>query len=135
MRLPHMTTRWWVTAVAVVVILLFFGFCLISQIRTSMQIAFADEQTAIFDQMRRQTAEATGTDVSYLEYALGYYPSGTKQTKGSRLDRLVERARQCAVREIIEILRSRTREDYGDDPRRWIERLRAKSVDGTRSGD
>ena len=63
-------------------------------------------------------------DVSYLEYALWYYPSGTKQTKGSGLDQVVERARQCAVREIIEILRSRTRKDFGDDPRRWIEGLR-----------
>ena len=134
MRLPRMTARWWMTAVVVVVILLGIGFCLISQIKTSIQIAFADEQTAIFDQMRRQTAEATGADVGYLEYVLGYYPSGTKQTKGSGLDRVVERARQCAVREIIAILRTRTGEDYGDDPRRWIERLRAKSVDGTRSG-
>jgi hypothetical protein len=75
--------------------------------------------------MRRQTAEAAGVNVSFLEYAPRYYPSGTKQTKGSRLDRLLERARQCAVREIIAILRSRTGEDFGDDPRRWTEGLRA----------
>jgi uncharacterized protein YijF (DUF1287 family) len=134
MRPARMTTRRWIIAVAVVVILLGFGFCLISRIRTSMQIALADEQTAIFDQMRSQTAEAAAVDVRYLEYALWYYPSGTKQTKGSGLDRVVERARQCAVREIIEILRSRTRKDFGDDPRRWIEGLRAEGADGTRPG-
>jgi hypothetical protein len=97
-----------------------------------VEIAFADEQTATFDQMRRQTAESAAVDVSDLEYALWYYPSGTKQTKGSRLDRVVERARQGAMREIIGILRSRTRKDFGDDPRRWIEGLRAKGAGGTR---
>jgi uncharacterized protein YijF (DUF1287 family) len=130
MQLLWMTTRRWIIAAAVVAILLGFGFCLISHSITSVQIAFADEQTAIFDQMRRQTAEAAAVDASYLEYTLWYYPSGTKQTKGSRLDRMVERARQCAVREIIEILRSRTRKDFGDDPRRWIEGLRADVAGG-----
>ncbi len=134
MRLPPMTTLRWMVAAAVMAILLGFGFCLISHVRTSVQIAFADEQTAIFDQMRRQTAEAAAVDVSYLEYALWYYPSGTKQTKGSGLDRVVERARQCAVREIIEILRSRTRKDFGDDPRRWIEGLRADVAEGGKPG-
>ena len=74
-------------------------------------------------------------DVSYLEYALWYYPSGTKQTKSSRLDRVVERARRCAVREIIAILRSRTGRDFGDDPRRWIDGLRAERNDGTSTSD
>ncbi len=39
-----------------------------------------------------------------------------------------------AVREIIEILRSRTRKDFGDDPRRWIEGLRADVVEGGKPG-
>jgi hypothetical protein len=71
-----------------------------------VQIAFADEQTAIFDQMTRQTEESPTVDLGYLEYTLSYYPSGTKQTKGSSLDRVVERARCCAVQEIIGILGS-----------------------------
>jgi hypothetical protein len=116
--------------VAIMVPLLGVGFLLIIHVSTRVQIAFADEQTGVFDQMRRQTAESAALDVSYLEYALWYYPSGTKQTEGSTLDRVVERARQCAVREIIGILRSRTRKDYGDDPRRWIEGLRADAADG-----
>jgi hypothetical protein len=53
-------------------------------------------------------------DVTYLEYTLSYYPSGTKQTKDSRLDQVVERARQCAEREIIAILRSRLPVTYSD---------------------
>ena len=136
MRLPRVqfTVRRMMVAVAVAAILLAFAFCLIGHFITSMQIAFADEQTAIFDQMRRQTAESAAVDMSYLEYALSYYPSGSKQTKGSRLDRVVERARQCAMREIIAILRSRTRKDFGDDPRRWIEGLRGDGKDGTKPG-
>jgi hypothetical protein len=130
MRLSRLTMRRWIVAVAVAAPLFGLGLCLISHIRTSIQIALADEQTAIFDQMRRQTAESPAVDVSYLEYALWYYPSGTKQTKGSGLDRVVERARQCAVREMIGILRSRTRKDFGDDPRRWIEELRSNGAVG-----
>jgi hypothetical protein len=121
-------------AVAVVAGALCLGFCVIDHWLTVVHIAFADEQTAIFDQMRRQTAESATVDVGYLEYTLRYYPSGTKQTKGSSLDRVVERARQCAVREIIEILRSRTGRDFGDNPRRWIEGLRAEGPDEMRPG-
>ena len=51
-----------------------------------------------------------------------------KQTEGSALDRVVERARQSAVREIIAILRSRTGKDFGDDPRRWIEGLSTEGM-------
>ena len=132
-RLRH-ALRWTLIAVAAVAALIVIGSCLISHFATSVQIAFADDQSAIFDLMRRQTEQSTGVDVSYLEYTLWYYPSGTKQTRGSSLDRVVERARQCAVREIIGILRSRTHKDFGDDPRRWIEGLRAEGADGTRPG-
>lgn len=134
MRPPRMTTWQSMVAVAFAATLFGLGYCSIRHIRTHLQIAFADEQTAIFDQMRRQTAESAAVDASYLEYALRYYPSGTKQTEGSELDRVVERARQCAVREIIDILRARTRKEFGDDPRRWIEGLRADGADGTKPG-
>jgi hypothetical protein len=130
----RLTFRQGVAAMAVAAILFGLGFCLINQIKAQVQMAFADEQTAIFDQMRRQTAESEAVDESHLEYALWYYPSGTKQTKGSSLDRVVERARQGAVREIIDILRSRTRKDFGDDPRRWIDGLRAEGAGATRPG-
>jgi hypothetical protein len=99
-----------------------------------VRIAFADEQTAIFEQMRRETAGSAAVDVGYLEYTLWYYPPGSKQTEGSRLDRVVERARQSAVREIIAILRFRTGKDFGDDPRRWIDGLRAAGNSGTKPG-
>ena len=134
MRPPRVSTWGSMIAVANAAILFGAGLCLITHITTSIQIAFAEDQTAIFEQMRRQTAESAAVDVSYLEYTLWYYPSGTKQTRGSKLDRLVERARQSAVREIIGILRSRTRKDFGDDPRRWIEGLRADGAYGAKPG-
>src|SRR5262245_45870742 len=92
-----------------------------------LRVALADEQTAIFEQMRAQAlrsgpAEAAGC----LDYAVNYYPSGTKQEAGSRLDRVVERHRVSAVRDIIAHLRSKTGQDHGDDPRAWVERFAAR---------
>ncbi len=112
MMLPR---RQIIAAMVVGAILVGIGFCLFHQVMTHVQIAFADEQTAIFEQMRRRTAESPSVDVGFLEYALSYYPSGTKQAEGSALDRIVERARQSAVREIITSLRDRTDKDFGDD--------------------
>jgi hypothetical protein len=92
---------------------------------TKLQIAFAEDQTAIFEQMRQKVAESDGVEVGCLEYVVSYYPSGTKQIAGSRLDRVVERARRSAVREIIATLRAKTGKDLGDVPQRWIEGLNA----------
>jgi hypothetical protein len=136
MHLPRLRfrLRWIIGVVAAVAVVFGFGFCLISHLITSVQIALADEQTSIFDRMTRQNEESGVVNVGYLEYALSYYPSGTKQTSGSSLDRVVERARRCAVREIIGVLRSKTHKEFGDDPRRWIEGLKAEGADGTRPG-
>ena len=90
-----------------------------------VRIAFADEQTAIFDDMRVKAERADAAEaLDYLEYTLRYYPSGTKQIGGSQLDRIVERARQNALREIIAALRARTGKDLGDDPQHWLDELR-----------
>jgi hypothetical protein len=88
-----------------------------------LRVAFAEEQTGIFDSMRTQalSSDVTGAAGS-LEYAVRYYPSGTKQVTGSRLDRVVERARAAAVRAIIAHLRTKTGEDLGDDPEKWIQK-------------
>jgi hypothetical protein len=135
MRLPQSrpTTRQLIAAASVCVVLLGFAFCMVHHVQVGLQIAFADEQTAIFERMRRLTAESEIADAGYLGYALSYYPSGTKQAEGSALDRVVERARQSAAREIIAILRLRTAKDFGDEPRRWIEGLRADTKTGTQS--
>jgi len=99
---------------------------------TKVRTALADEQTSLFEEMRRKAEEAEGTDLAALEYVLNYYPSGTKQAAGSHLDRVVERARRGAVREILATFRSRTGRDHGDDPRRWIEELKRERGPGDR---
>jgi hypothetical protein len=130
----HLTRRQLLVVTTIVVLVLGLGFLMIEHMTMGLRIAFADEQTAIFEQMRRQTAESASVDVRSLEYALNYYPSGTKQTPGTSLDRIVERARQTAIREIIAILRTRTGQDFGDDPRAWIDGLRAESRTPTETG-
>ena len=88
-----------------------------------IHVAFASEQTEIFDNMRREalSADAVGAAQS-LAYVVNYYPTGTKQVRGSLLDRMVERERTNAVLEIISHLRTKTGEDLGDDPEKWIQK-------------
>jgi hypothetical protein len=92
---------------------------------TGIHIAFADDQTAIFEEMLEKVERGDiGEAADHLAYVVNYYPSGTKQVIGSRLDRVVERARRSALREIIASLRIKTHQDFGDDPERWIEGLK-----------
>lgn len=57
-----------------------------------------------------------------LRTVITYYPSGTKQDKGSALDQIVEQQRDRAVQEIITMLRVRTRDDLGRAPEPWIKK-------------
>ncbi len=89
-----------------------------------IRIAFAEDQTKIFDEMREKAVSFDSTAaVTYLKYIINYYPSGSKQESGSKLDKIVERERQSAVREILAYLRQITGQDFGEDPQRWIESL------------
>ncbi len=91
----------------------------------SIQASFANEQTETFDEMRAKAVQSHPENaVKYLEYVVDYYPSGTKQVQGFRLDHIVERARQNAIREILAYLRVKTGIDLGDDPQRWIDELK-----------
>jgi hypothetical protein len=88
-----------------------------------IQVAFASEQTQIFDDMRAKAlqSEAAGA-AGCLEYVASYYPSGSKQDAGSRLDQMVERERTLAERDIIAFLRTKTGEDLGTSPEAWIQK-------------
>jgi hypothetical protein len=87
------------------------------------RVAFASEQTEIFEEQRRVALAADPFGAaSQLEYIVGYYPTGTKQIPGSRLDKVVERQRAQAVHDIIAYLRTKTGEDLGDDPQKWIQK-------------
>ncbi len=92
-----------------------------------IQVAFASEQTKIFDEMRQKALQSDPTEATgFLAYAAYYYPSGTKQDTGSRLDRIVERDRALAVRDIIAYLRTKTGEDLGTGPEPWIQKYAKK---------
>jgi hypothetical protein len=90
-----------------------------------LRIAFADDQTDIIEQMREKAERAGPAEAAdCLSYVMDYYPSATKQVTGSPLDRVVERARRNAVREMIARFRTRTRHEFGDDPRSWVNGLK-----------
>ena len=59
-----------------------------------IRASFAVEQTGIFEEF----AERDGGTGHMVDDIRGYYPSGTKQVTGSRLDLLVERCRRLAIR-------------------------------------
>ena len=91
--------------------------------RLKIEVAFAEEQTRIFEQMRQQAIGGSPSGAAEsLAYVVNYYPSGTKQREGSRLDRVVERMRSSAIRDIISHLRQKTGEDLGEKPEAWIEK-------------
>ncbi len=89
-----------------------------------LQAAFADAQTQIFDEMRTQALQSSAPpDIAgSLEYVVTYYPSGSKQRAGSKLDRVVERHRTAVVRDIVAHLRSSTGQDLGESPEPWIQK-------------
>jgi hypothetical protein len=91
-----------------------------------LRVALASQQTKIFEDMRSRVlqSDARGA-VECLEYVVRYYPSGTKQETGSRLDRMVERERAAATRDIIAHLRAKTGEELGAAPEAWIEKYGA----------
>jgi len=103
---------------AVLSVSLFIGYAPLK-----LRLAFASEQVHIFEDMRDKAlhSDASGA-VGCLEYVVNYYPSGTKQESGSRLDRMVESARGHSVREILAYLRTKTGEDLGTDPESWIKK-------------
>jgi hypothetical protein len=95
--------------------------------RQQIEVAFASDQIEIFETMRTRALQSdTGEAASSLEYAIRYYPSGSKQRTGSRLDKMVEQARMKAARDIVAYLRQKTGQDLGEDPEKWIERFARK---------
>ena len=94
----------------------------------SIRLTLADEQCQIFAEMADKAVVALGRDppdtkeaVECLDYAHNYYPSGTKQLAGSRLDSVVETSRRASELRIIEALKTATGSDLGNDADAWIE--------------
>jgi hypothetical protein len=89
----------------------------------TIRVAWASEQTEIFDEMRTRALQSDAAGAAdCLGYVVGYYPSGSKQETGSRLDRMVERERALAARDIVDYLRTKTGEDLGESPEAWIQK-------------
>ena len=96
-------------------------YCMIQNGLLRVQAAWASEQIEVCHSMMQKSQTATAKDaISYLGYTVGYYPSGTKQVRGSTLDKAVERVRADAVARILTRLRSLTGKDLGDDPVVWM---------------
>jgi hypothetical protein len=62
------------------------------------QIKFAREQVALFDEMSAKAIALEDEEQvrEIRRYIVWYYPSGTKQSKGSDLDSIVESTRRSA---------------------------------------
>jgi hypothetical protein len=104
-------------------LLLLCGWLVWRLARLSLEARFADDQTAIIDEMRARALAGDAQEAAQcLDYAVSYYPSGTKQPRGSPLDRVVERQRAAAVRDIVAHLRRVTGEDLGEAPEPWVAR-------------
>jgi hypothetical protein len=93
----------------------------------TLHVSFADDQTEIFEAVRAEALRSKPAKAAAcLEGIVNYYPSGTKQEVGSKLDRIVERARQEAIRAVIADLRQKTGSDLGDEPQPWIDAFQSK---------
>lgn len=115
----------WILAVLLVFALGIAGYWFVRHGFLQVQSALAEEQTLYFEQAREQGLESSRPEdiVGCIEGTLRYYPSGSKQTTGSHLDRMVERARRLAVEDLIRHLKNKTDLDLGNDPQKWIERF------------
>jgi len=88
-------------------------------------MGYANQQIADFETLRGKALRGSRVEaIECLEAVLAFYPSGTIQTAGSQLDRMVERSRESAAREIVRHLRRNSPKDLGDDPQVWIDSLK-----------
>jgi hypothetical protein len=87
----------------------------------TVRVAFAEEQLGVFRDMVAKAKGGSQEDcLESLQQTVSYYPSGTKQRKGTKLDTMVEQARRDAVMAIIESLRRVSPTDLGPEPEAWL---------------
>ena len=101
------------------------GFLFFQNVMMKMRLAFAEDQIEIFQSMEASALKSSPEEaVKYMEYAINYYPSGTKQNSGTFLDRIVEKERKMAIGNIISYLQNKTGENLGNKPEKWIKKYR-----------
>jgi hypothetical protein len=106
-----------------VLLLVFSAFIFWSYISLKLHVEFASDQTQIFSEMRTRALSADPAEAAdCLAYVVNYYPSGSKQVVGSKLDTIVERERALAIHDIIAYLNAKTGENLGEAPDAWIQK-------------
>lgn len=115
----------WILAALLVLAFALAGYWFVRHGWLRVQAALAEEQTLYLEEARDNALQSNRPEyiVGCIEGTLNYYPSGSKQTTGSHLDRMVERARRLAVDDMIRQLKSKTGLDLGNSPEKWIERF------------
>jgi hypothetical protein len=95
-----------------------------------LRIAYADDQITVFSARIYSSDSITNPMqlADQLDYLVHYYPSGTKQDKGTKLDRVVEGTRSIAIAAIITRLRDITGRNLGADPQLWITEYQERST-------
>lgn len=128
----------WILSALLVVAVAGVGYWFVRHGWLHAQTALAEDQTLMFEECREKALQSSSPQdiVGCIEQTLIYYPSGSKQTTGSHLDRMVERARRLAVDDMIRHLRTETGIDLGNDPQKWIARFGKEGVqpDGAANG-
>jgi hypothetical protein len=118
-----MNTKCSIVIFGFVLLLFILGWQSWNYFRLQLEVAFAEDQTRIFDDEKQKALQADAVGAAgFLEYVVNYYPSGTKQPVGSRLDKVVERERASVAHDIISYLRQKTGEDLGGSPEAWIKK-------------
>ncbi len=90
-----------------------------------LRLAMAEGDTGIHAEMVKEArlTKDPKRAAECLRYLIWYYPSGSKQVTGSKLDRIVERCRTSSALAIIAHMRAITGKDLGDKPEPWIEQF------------
>ena len=115
----------WILATLLVLAVALAGYWFVRHSWLHVQAALAEEQTLYFEEAREKGLQSSRPEdiVGCIKGTLNYYPSGSKQTTGSPLDRMVERARRLAVDDMIRHLKGKSGLDLGNEPNKWIERF------------
>jgi hypothetical protein len=115
----------WILALLLILALGLAGYWFVRHGWLRVQAALAEEQTLYFEEAMEKGLQSSRPEdiVGYMNGIMNYYPTGTKQTTGSHLDHMVERARRLAVDDLIRHLKSKTGLELGNDPEKWIERF------------
>ena len=123
--------RWiWVLSIALIASTGSAGYWFVRWGYLRVQVALGEEQARMFEECRIEALRSSAPEriVDYIQGAIDYYPSGTKQRVGSHVDRMVELSRQAAIRDMIAHLRVTTGIDLGADPEKWIERYGRENI-------